>query len=81
MTLYQFNALDEMEQAEAVWSGTHIGERQNGEYSILLYQVDSFYVEAYYHRAHNELTRFRSFSNPDQLAPYLNQININKLLE
>ena len=25
MTLYQFNALDEMEQAEAVWSGVHFG--------------------------------------------------------
>jgi hypothetical protein len=50
MTLYQFNMLDEMEQAEAVWSVTHIGERQDEDHSILLYQIDSFYVEVFYHR-------------------------------
>lgn len=67
MTLYQFNALDEMEQAEAIWSSTHIGNRQDEIHNILLYQIDSFYVEAYYNREYNELVRFRSFSNTDQL--------------
>jgi hypothetical protein len=28
MTLYEFNALDEMEQAEAVWEGVFIGNRK-----------------------------------------------------
>ena len=50
MTLCQFNLLDEMEQAETVWSGVLIGERQDEEHSILLYQIDSFYLEVYYHR-------------------------------
>jgi len=81
MTLYLFNAMDEMEQAEAVWSGTHIGSRQDEIHNILLYQIDSFYVEAYYNREHNELVRFRSFASPDQLLPYLGQINIDELLK
>jgi hypothetical protein len=79
MTLYQFNQLDEMEQAEAVWDGVHIGERQDEEHTILLYQLGSFYVEAYYHREHNALRRFRSFSSTEQLAPYLGKIDISKL--
>ena len=79
MTLYQFNALDEMEQAEAVWSGVHLGERQDEEHSILLYQIDSFYVEVYYHREYNVIRRIRSFSSLDQLAPYLSQIDISEL--
>jgi len=42
MTLYQWRALDEMEQAEAVWSGTHIADREDDLHNILLYQIDSF---------------------------------------
>ncbi len=76
MTLYQFNALDEMEQQEAVWSGTHIGERFDQEHSILLYQIDNFYVEVFYHREHNVIRRFRSFSSVTQLEPYLKKIDI-----
>lgn len=45
MTLYQFNALDEMEQIEAIWEhGVHIAERLHEEYKLILYQIDSFYV-------------------------------------
>jgi hypothetical protein len=61
MTLYQFNGLDEMEQAEAVWSGVHLGDRQDDLHNILLYQIEGFYVEVYYNRQHNEIVRFRSF--------------------
>ena len=68
-----------MEQAEAVWSGVHLGERQDEEHTILLYQIDSFYVEVYYHREYNLIRRMRSFSSVDQLAPYLRQIDISKL--
>lgn len=47
MTLYQFLELDEMEQAEAVWDATMIANRDDGEHRILLYQIDTFYVEVY----------------------------------
>jgi hypothetical protein len=47
MTLYDFIAMDEMEQAEAVWNGVHIADREDEEHKILLYQIngdESFYV-------------------------------------
>lgn len=44
MTLYEFIALDEMEQAEAVWL-EHLLFQEDFEHRILLYQVDEFYVE------------------------------------
>jgi hypothetical protein len=59
MTLYQFIALDEMEQQEAIWEGTHIGDRQDEEHNILLYQIDGFYVEVFYHRELNVIRRYR----------------------
>ena len=55
MTLHQFNQLDEMEQAEAIWSGKHINTRDDGIHTILLYKIDDFYVEAYYHKVYNVL--------------------------
>jgi len=48
MTLYEFNAMDEMEQAEAVWDGVYIADREDIEHRILLYQLDNFYVEVFY---------------------------------
>jgi hypothetical protein len=79
MTLYQFNALDKTQQAEIVWNGAHIGNRRDEEYEILLYQIDSFYVEVYYHPDHNVISKMRSFPSTDQLAPYLQQIDIKKM--
>lgn len=76
MTLYEFNALDEMEQAEAVWDGVFLGDRKDDEHRILLYQIDGFYVEAYYHMDYNILRRFRSFSSTDHLDPYLKEIDL-----
>ncbi|TMI63724.1 MAG: hypothetical protein E6H07_13220 [Bacteroidetes bacterium] len=81
MTLYQFNMLNKTKQAEAVWNGVHIGEREDGPYNILLYQVHSFYVEVYYHRPHNSIIKFRSFSSTTQLAPYLEKIDIMHLIK
>lgn len=76
MTLYQFNMLDEMEQAEAVWDGQFVADREDEEHKILLYQIDAFYVEVYYHKDYNVIRRFRSFSSTDQLWPYLEKIDI-----
>ena len=81
MTLYEFNALDEMEQAQAVWNAVHIGERWEEEHNILLYQVDSFYVEVYHHKEYNVIRRMRSFSSIAQLEPYLGSIDITNLTQ
>ena len=78
MTLYQYNDLDEAEQHEAIWEhGVHIGERIEGEYKIILYQIFSFYVELRYHIEHNVLKGARSFSSTEQLKPYTDKIDIN----
>jgi hypothetical protein len=79
MTLYDFIALDEMEQQEAIWKGTHIGDRQDEEHNILLYQFDNFYVEVFYHREYNVVRRYRPFTTTKLLEPYLGQIDISGL--
>ncbi len=42
----------------------------------MLYQIDSFYVEVYYHKEYSVIRRFRLFSTIDQLQPYIDQIDI-----
>jgi hypothetical protein len=74
MTLYQFNALDETQNPNIIWSGVHLGCRLEGDHNILLYQIDGFYVEVYYHRGFNAIQRFRSFSSVEQLFPHLGRL-------
>ena len=76
MTLYEFNALDEMEQAEAIWDSVFIADWEDREHKILLYQRDTFYIEVYYHNEYNVIRRFRSFSSIEQLNPYLDEMDL-----
>ncbi len=83
MTLYDFIAMDEMEQTEAIWSGVQYAHRDDGEHKILLYQIngsESFYVEAYYHKELNVLRKFRPFKSMELLDLYADQIDVVKLL-
>lgn len=74
MTLYQFKQLDEMEQAEALWDAAQIGTYTDETYQYTCYQIDAFYVETKRHIEFDVLHGLRSFTNPDLLKPYLNQI-------
>ncbi len=76
MTIYEFNKLNDSEKAEVVWDGTLIGDRTDDIYNILLYQVDSFYVEVFYQKKRNIIKRIRSFSSTDQLQPYLEKMDL-----
>jgi hypothetical protein len=59
MSLYEFNALNELEQTEVLKEYREkLSKRKEGEYSVTLYQIDSFYVELY---SHNFDRRYRSF--------------------
>ena len=78
MTLYEFNALSEDEKAAVLWSkGDFVTERKENNFNILLYQVQSFYVEVFYSGNENKISRLRSFSSTEQLEPYLNNIDIS----
>jgi hypothetical protein len=72
MTLYQFNQLDEMEQIEAFWDGTLVGERQDGEFTVECRQIHSLYVE--YRKSNGFYVDMRSFRNPDLLQLHLDQM-------
>ncbi|MBC7827931.1 MAG: hypothetical protein H7122_09305 [Chitinophagaceae bacterium] len=81
MNMYQFNCLDEVRQIELLWSaGVLVGSRQEGHYKILLYQIEGFYVEVFYQYFQGKMVKTKSFSDTNQLEPYLDSINIGSLL-
>lgn len=77
MTLYDFIKMKESDQAEAVWQGVFIENRETKEYRILLYAIDEFYVEVFYDNITNEIKRFRPFTTLKLLEPYLDKIDMN----
>lgn len=77
MNLKQFNGLEESVQIGVIWNnGVHVATRDDSVYQYLLYQVDSFYVEVWYHIELEVINRFLAFEHTDRLEPYLQQIDI-----
>jgi len=77
MTLYQFNLMEKDDQANTLWElGVHIAEREEEVYKFILYQIEGFYVEVWYHKECNEIRKLRSFASVNQLDPYLSKIKI-----
>ena len=51
MTMYDFQLLPEQRQIEVLYkAGVYIGKRREGVSIILLYQLESFYVEVFYRK-------------------------------
>ena len=81
MHFNEFLQLNETEQVELLWyNGEQIGRRKENDYLILLYQVEGFYVEVFYHRKERVIKRYLSFDCSDRrLEPYLEKIDISTI--
>jgi hypothetical protein len=76
----QFKAFSEDSKANIIHrQGVLVSIRRTEKCKVLLYQVDSFYVEVFYHPT-DHFIRIESFSGTEKLDPYLNQISIEKLV-
>ena len=81
MHFNEFLQLNETEQVELLWyNGEQIGRRKEDDYLILLYQVEGFYVEVFYHRKERMIKKYLSFDcNDVRLNTYLEKIDISPL--
>ncbi|HEV7779667.1 MAG TPA: hypothetical protein VGO58_00295 [Chitinophagaceae bacterium] len=77
MDLRQFKGLEESVQIGVIWNnGVHVATRDDNVYQYLLYQLDNFYVEVWYHIELEVIHRFQAFEDTERLDPYLRGINI-----
>ncbi|MFL5773427.1 MAG: hypothetical protein ACJ75F_09730 [Flavisolibacter sp.] len=81
MTLLDFQVLTMQEQVNVLYlHGVYIGKRKADKLTVLLLQLDSFYVEVFYKRYRVEITRVRCSASTNMLDPYLAQIEVEYLV-
>lgn len=77
MTADEFKLLDEtLQEIIIAECGVLLATRDGLFHFILLYQVESFYVEVYYEQMEKKVVNIISFSSTELLDPYLGQIDI-----
>ena len=82
MRLSEFILLSEEEKKFIVLhEGILIAKRSRAPYLVFLFQMDGYYVESYCNVETKGIEEYRVFQNPVLLAPYLEQIAIDDLLE
>ncbi|HEU4471612.1 MAG TPA: hypothetical protein VFR58_11040 [Flavisolibacter sp.] len=72
MTVQNFMSMSEEEKAEALLKGRLAGVREDEWHTILLYKMDSFYVEVYYRNGLRQPSSFRPSTSKDLLELYYN---------
>lgn len=81
MRLSDFIMLNEEEKKSTVLrQGVLIAKRSSLDSMVFLFQVSSYYVEAYCNPENKAIEEYRMFDNTDVLQPYLEAIPLDKLL-
>lgn len=71
ITIFDFQLMDLNERAEAIWKGVFISNRMAGDFTIQLFQIDSFNIEVFYNRELVEITKIGAFKALRLLERYL----------
>lgn len=81
MKLSDFILMNEKQKKNAVLhQGILLAKRFNSDCLVFLFQLDHYYVEVFCNRDNKEVEEFRMFDDTDPLAPYLETISIDALL-
>jgi len=80
MTASEFNIVSfEEQKATLLHQGVYLAYRHSSEHTVLLFQLEGFYVELYYHKKNEASLQIQTFTMVDALEPYLLQIEIPPL--
>lgn len=80
MTFQQFVSLPKDMQRKVVkHCGVFLFGRTGVGVNVLLYQVESYYVEIYFNEKMSEATHIRSFDDTRFLEPYLRMVDVSEL--
>lgn len=81
MTLMEFQDLTESEQVNTLYrEGVYVGKRKQGRFKVLLYQLESFYLEVFYSSYRRHIYKIRCSDSTAMLDPYLEQINVEYVM-
>ncbi len=81
MTLNEYKQLAQSEKIDLLYKeGVYIGKRMVGDFRVVLYQLESFYVEVLYKDYRRNISRLSFSQYTGILDPYLEQIDIEMLV-
>ncbi len=81
MKLQQFrSASREVQEKLVKWKGVFLMERKSLGVSVLLFQLDGFYVEVFYNTATHSVSFVKSFEDMDGIEAYLDKIDISEVM-
>ena len=81
MTVYEFELLPLEEQVHMLYMhGVYIGKRKGTQFTRLLFQLESFYVEIVYSRYRQLINQMRYSDSTEILDTYLGQIQVEPLM-
>lgn len=82
MTPQKFKQLTRQQKRNTLLRfGAFVSERSFGPMRIMLYQLDSFYIEVYFFKWSKSVAWFKTFKSTDKLNPYLQQIDLSSLMQ
>jgi hypothetical protein len=74
MNIFQFLLLSTRQRAQVVSQREHLLKRVEFTRTILLYQIDNFFVEVHLDPARNKAERLIAFKSTELLEPYLSNV-------
>jgi hypothetical protein len=81
MKLSEFILLSENEKTSVVLNnGILVAKRKNDPVIVFLFQLENYYVETYCNQRNKSVLKFIAFNNTKSLAPYLEAISIDELM-
>lgn len=81
MTLFDFQLLPDADKIDLLYNqGVYLGKRKQNDVTILLFQVEGFYVEVFYKKYRKYVSRIYCFGSTSLLDPYLEQIDVEHLV-
>lgn len=82
MKMKEFELLPEARQAAILYrQGVYIGKRKSGKRTVLLYQLESFYIEVSYLVYRRYISQITCSPSTDILNPYLEQILVEAVVD
>jgi len=80
--LYEYNLMSIDEKAQLLWdSSEFLLSNKTTNAATNLYSFSDFFVEVIYSNELNKIIDIKTFKNNTRLEPYLDLINVSKLLK
>lgn len=77
----EFDCLSQYNQVDHLYKkAVYLSKRKTSNITMILYQLDNFYVEIIYTSYRRKISEIKSSENTDLLGPYLMSIDVDELI-